>query len=72
MIIKNQRVLTENLKNAEGFEHLFSIAGHVGKVDDLFEKNDQVFIKLKSRKTSHPEPPEDGYYREKKKQNQIS
>ena len=67
MIVKNQRVLTENLNNAKGFEHLFSIAGRVGKVDDLVEKNVQVFIKLKSRKTSHSEPPEAAYYYEKKK-----
>ena len=33
--IKNQRALTENLNNAKGFEHLFSIARRVGKVDDL-------------------------------------
>ena len=35
VIVKNQRVLTENLNNAKGFEHLFSIARRVGKVDDL-------------------------------------
>ena len=35
MIVKNQRVLTENLNNAKDFEHLFSIARLVGKVDDL-------------------------------------
>ena len=35
MIVKNQRVLTENLNNAKGFEHLFSIVRRVGKVDDL-------------------------------------
>ena len=28
-------MLTENLNNAKGFEHLFSIARRVGKVDDL-------------------------------------
>ena len=62
MIVKNQRVLTENLNNVKGFGHLFSVVGCVGKVDDLVEKNGQVFIKLKSRKTSHPEPPEAAYY----------
>ena len=35
MIVKNQRVLTENLNSAKGFKHLFSIAGRVGKIDDL-------------------------------------
>ena len=35
MIVRNQRVLTENLNNAKGFEHLFSTARRVGKVDDL-------------------------------------
>ena len=61
-IVQNHRVLTEDLNNTDGFEHLFSIAGCVCKVDDLVEKNSQVFIKLKSRKTSHPEPPEAAYY----------
>ena len=61
-IVQNHRVLTENLNNTDGFEHLFSIAGCVCKVDDLVEKNSQVFIKLKSRKTSHPELPEAAYY----------
>ena len=28
-------MLTENLNNAKGFEHLFSITRRVGKVDDL-------------------------------------
>ena len=42
-------------------------AGCVGKVDDLVEKNSQVSIKLKSRKTSHPELPKAVYYWEKKK-----
>ena len=32
---KNQRVRTENLNNAKGFKHFFSIARRVGKVDDL-------------------------------------
>ena len=64
---KNQRILIFNnaiikFQQRKGFEHLFSIAGHVGKVDDLVEKNGQVFIKLKSRMTSHPEPPEATYY----------
>ena len=35
MVVKNQRVLTENLSKAKGFEYLFSIATRVGKVDDL-------------------------------------
>ena len=48
MIVKNQKVVTKNLNNAEGFEHLFSIAGRAGKVDDLIEENGQVFIELKS------------------------
>ena len=48
MIVKKQRVLIKNLNNAEGFEHLLSIAGRASKIDDLIEKNDQVFIKLKS------------------------
>ena len=61
-IVQNHRVLTENLNNTDSFEHLFSIAGCVGKVDDLVEKNGQVFIKLKSRKTSYLEPPEATYY----------
>ena len=47
MIVKNQRVLTENLNNAKGFEHLFSITGRVGEVDDLVEKNAQVFHQIK-------------------------
>ena len=42
MIVKNQRVLTENLNNAEGFEYLFFIAGPAGKVDDLVEKKKTV------------------------------
>ena len=35
MIVKNQRVLTENLNNAKDFEHLFSMDRRVGKVDNL-------------------------------------
>ena len=52
VIVKNQRVLTANLNNAEGFEYLFFIAGPARKVDDLIEKNKngQVFIKLKSKR----------------------
>ena len=38
VIVKNQRVLTENLNDVEGFEHLFFIAGRAGKVDDYIEK----------------------------------
>ena len=47
MIVKNQRVITENLNNAKCFEHLFSIAGSVDEVDDLVEKNAQVFHQIK-------------------------
>ena len=39
-IVKTQRVLTENLNNAKGFDDLFSIAGRVGKVDDLVKDLD--------------------------------
>ena len=35
MTVKNQRVLTEHLNKAKGFEHLFSIARRADKVDDL-------------------------------------
>ena len=35
MIVKNRRVLTENLNNTKGFEHLFYIARRLGKVDGL-------------------------------------
>ena len=47
MIVKNQRVLTENLNNAKSFEHLFSIAGRVGKFDDLVEKKRPSFHQIK-------------------------
>ena len=47
VIVKNQRVLTENLSNAEGFEYLFFIAGRAGKVDDFIEKNRSSFHQIK-------------------------
>ena len=30
---KKQRLLTKNLNNVEGFEHLFSIARRAGKIE---------------------------------------
>ena len=48
MTVKNQRVLTKNLNNAEVFEHLFFIDGRADKVDDLIEKK-----KKKKRSSFH-------------------